>query len=630
MAADKIIHSIGALATASGDTARAGAGQGDITILNNAYVAIKGETILAVGEGAPPAEYQDAKTELIDACGRLVTPGLVDAHTHLVFGGWREHEFALKLKGVPYLDILKDGGGILSTVKSTRESTEEELFEKGRAALEGMLLQGVTACEAKSGYGLTVEDELKQLRVAAKLNQTEDVEVVSTFMGAHAMPEEYKNDRESYIRLVIDKMLPAVHDAELAEFCDVFCETAAFTAEESERILQAAKALGMGAKIHADEINAIGGAEVAGRLSAVSAEHLIAVEDAGVAALSAGGVIAALLPSTSFYLDKPYAPARRLIEAGVPVAIASDFNPGSTPSMSLQFAMCLACIRCSMTPEEALTAVTLNAAAAVGRADKLGTIEPGKQADIVIWDAPNLERIFYRYGTNQALTVFKRGRAAVENGVRIKEAPLSGMIITQFLDLLAGSAPAPGGGSASALCGAIGTGLGTMAASLTAGRPKFAAYEELMQGVIERGGVIRSQMVQSIDEDTEAFNKVMGALKLPKSTDEEKKARKAALQAATKEATLVPFSLMERCLAAVELLHPCIGSVNPNCASDLGVGALNIKSAAMGAWLNVLINLGGISDKAFAEDLRARGAQMLQRITGLADEIYEAVLGDLT
>ena len=411
MANRLVISNIGLLATPLGRTAAAGPDQGRISQRSGAYLVAEEGVITALGNGQVPADLLQGARH-IDAGGRLVTPGLVDAHTHLVFGGWREHELAMKRRGVPYLDILAQGGGILSTVRMTRQASEDALVQKAGAALEEMLSLGVTTCEAKSGYGLDRQTELKQLAVIRRLGRTQPVELAATYLGAHAVPEEYKACRDEYIRLMTEEMIPLVAREGLAEFCAVFCETGVFTASESEQILGAALAHGLKVKIHTDEIDAIGGTELAGALSAVSAEHLIAATDRGIAALAKGGTVAVLLPATSFYLGKPYARARDMIAAGVPVAVASDFNPGSCPSLNLQLVMNLACWNYRLTPEEVLTAATLNAAAAICRADRLGSLEVGKQADLVIWDAPNLDYIFYRFGQNLAKTVIKRGVVA--------------------------------------------------------------------------------------------------------------------------------------------------------------------------------------------------------------------------
>lgn len=411
-----IIKNIGALATPTGNAPKAGELQGAIELIRDSYIVIAGQEILEIGSGEVPPRFVKSGAEILDARGALVTPGLVDAHTHLVFGGWREHELADKLRGVSYLDILKRGGGILSTVAATRAATQDELTAKAKAALCEMLALGTTTCEAKSGYGLTPDDEVKQLNVVKRLKGEQPVELVSTFMGAHAVPGEYMDDKEAYISLIIDAMLPYIAERGLAEYCDVFCETAVFSALEAERILSAAQKLGLGAKIHADEIDAIGGSEVAAELGAVSAEHLIAITENGMDMLAHSGAIAVLLPATSFYLGKGYAPARRMIEKGIPVAVASDFNPGSTPNLSLQLAMNIACYKYLLTPEETLTAVTLNAAASIGRSHTVGTLECGKQADILVWNAPNLDMIFYRYGSNQVKNVIKKGKIIVSEG----------------------------------------------------------------------------------------------------------------------------------------------------------------------------------------------------------------------
>ena len=375
--------------------------------MRNAWVELCGETIAAVGQGTPaPAEGD----RVIDAGGRLMTPGLVDAHTHLIFGGWRQNELGQKLRGVPYLDILAQGGGILSTVRATRAASEEQLAQKAAEALAEMLRMGVTTCEAKSGYGLDPEQEMKQLRVIRRLNETQPVELAATFMGAHALPEEYRERREDYIRLLCREMIPCAAREGLAEFCDVFCEADTFTVEESRQVLEAGLKYGLRPKIHADEIEAIGGSQLAGELGAISAEHLIVCPPAGIEAMAKGGVIACLLPATSFNLGAVFAPARDMVNAGVPVAMATDFNPGSCPCLNMQFVINLGCLKYRLTPEEVLTAVTLNGAAAIDMADKVGTVEAGKLGDLVIWDAPDLDYICYRFGSNLAKKVIKRGR----------------------------------------------------------------------------------------------------------------------------------------------------------------------------------------------------------------------------
>ena len=403
---DLLVVNIGLLATPVGSAAKGGKAQGEIQLLHDAWLRIEDGVIAALGTGAP----KGTGCPVLDAGGRLVTPGLVDAHTHLVFGGWRQNELALKLHGVPYLDILAQGGGILSSVTATRTATEEELADKAAAALDEMLRFGTTTCEAKSGYGLTTEEECKQLRAIRALNQRHPIDLVATFMGAHALPQAYKENREAYVSLVCEEMIPRVAAEQLAEFCDVFCETGVFTAEESRRILEAGKRYGLRPKIHADEIDPIGGSQLAGEIGAVSAEHLIVCPDEGIDSMAKGGTVACLLPATSFYLGADYAPARRMVEAGVPVAMATDFNPGSCPCLNMQLVMNLGCLRYRLTPEEVLTAVTLNGAAAIGRAEAVGSLEPGKRGDLLIWEARDLNYVCYRMGSNLVHTVVKGGK----------------------------------------------------------------------------------------------------------------------------------------------------------------------------------------------------------------------------
>lgn len=401
-----LVSNIGMLATPKGNAARCGEEQGKIEILKNAWVLIEDGVIAAVGTGKP----EDAEgAEVIDAGGKLVTPGLVDAHTHLIFGGWRQNELGLKLHGATYLEIQNAGGGIQSTTNATRSASKEELRAKAEKALDEMMGFGTTTVEAKSGYGLATEHELKALQVIRDLDDRHPMDLVATFMGAHLVPAEYKNDREAYVRLVCEEMMPAVREQGIAKFCDVFCEADTFTVEESRRILEAGLKYGLRPKIHADEIEAIGGSRLAGEIGAISAEHLIVCPPEGIDALAKGGVIACLLPATSFNLGAVFAPARDMVKAGVPVAMATDFNPGSCPCLNMQFVINLGCLKYKLTPEEVLTAVTLNGAAAIGMADRVGSVETGKQGDLVIWEAPDLDYICYRVGSNLAGTVIKKG-----------------------------------------------------------------------------------------------------------------------------------------------------------------------------------------------------------------------------
>ena len=412
-----LLKNIGCIQTPVGSHPHRGKEQGENVKYFNAAIAMEDGVITEItSDGKLPEGDFDIE---YNAGGKLVTPGLVDGHTHLVFGGYRQHELAMKLAGADYLDILKAGGGIIDTVRKTREADKSELYIKSAGFLDEMIGMGVTTCEAKSGYGLTTECEIKMLNVIRDLNARHYMDVVATFMGPHAVPPEYEGRGDEYIDMVCSEMLPAVKEDKLAEFCDVFCEDSVFNAEQSRCYLECARNMGFGLKVHADEIEAIGGSELAGELGAVSAEHLIAITEAGMDALAEGGTIAMCLPATSFYLGKTFAPARRMIEKEIPVAIASDFNPGSCPSLNLQFAMNLGCIKYRMTPEEVLTAVTINPACGIGKGETVGTIEPGKQGDLVIWNAPDFEMVCYRFGSNMVNRVIKCGEL-VDRRRRVK------------------------------------------------------------------------------------------------------------------------------------------------------------------------------------------------------------------
>ena len=401
-----LVKNIGLLATPEGKSAHCGEEQGRIKFLKDAWVLMEDGVIASVGTGAVPAADG---AEIVDAGGNLVTPGLVDAHTHLIFGGWRQNELGLKLHGASYLDIQNAGGGIQSTTNATRRATEQELADKAEKALNEMLRFGSTTVEAKSGYGLATEHELKALQVIKDLDGRHPIDLVATFMGAHLVPAEYKANREEYVRLVCEEMIPRVKEQGIAKFCDVFCEADTFTVEESRQVLEAGLKYGLRPKIHADEIEAIGGSQLAGEIGAISAEHLIVCPPEGIESMAKGGVIACLLPATSFNLGAVFAPARAMVSAGVPVAMATDFNPGSCPCLNMQFVINLGCLKYRLTPEEVLTAVTLNGAAAIDMADTVGSVEAGKLGDLVIWDAPDLDYICYRVGSNLARTVIKRG-----------------------------------------------------------------------------------------------------------------------------------------------------------------------------------------------------------------------------
>jgi imidazolonepropionase len=407
------ITNLSEIATPVGATPRRGAEQNRIARRTGLEVLCEGAGISCLG---PSQEVERraaslANVETLDAAGGTLVPGFVDPHTHLPWAGSREDEFVRRLAGVSYMEIAAAGGGILSTVRATREAPLDALVAHLHRRMDEMLAWGTTTAEAKSGYGLTKPDELKQLQAIRAAAATHPIDLVPTLLAAHEVPPEYRDDRASYLDLVCDEITPAAAAAGLAIFCDVFCEEGVFSAEESRRVLLAGRDAGLRPRLHADEFVASGGAELAAELGALSADHLMAVSERGVEALAGSGVTAVLLPGTSFFLMKrSYAPARRLIEAGVPVALATDCNPGSSHTESMPMILVLAVLQLGLTIDEALTAATLNAACCLGLGERLGSIEVGKQADLVLLDAPNHLHLAYHYGINPVKAVIKAGK----------------------------------------------------------------------------------------------------------------------------------------------------------------------------------------------------------------------------
>ncbi|MDE6297776.1 MAG: imidazolonepropionase, partial [Muribaculaceae bacterium] len=403
------------IVTPLGSKASKGVAMNQLKEIHKGTLIIKEGVITYIGanENAPEVSKDDFK--VIDAKGRVVLPGFVDSHTHLIFGGYRPDEFEWRLKGDTYMSIMERGGGIQSTVNSTRSASKDELKEKAQWFIDRMSAMGVTTVEAKSGYGLDTETELKMLDVIDSLKKDENqkLRIVSTFLGAHAVPKEYKGRTEEYIDLMIDEMLPAAK--EKADFCDIFTEKNVFEIEESRRFMQAAKDMGFKLKFHADEIVTLGGAELAAELGAVSADHLLHVSEAGVKAMAEKGTVATLLPLTAFALREPYAPARKFIDSGAAVALATDLNPGSCFSGSIPLTIALACIYMNMTIEETITALTLNGAAALDLADEIGTLEEGKSGDVLILEFDNYRMLPYYIGMNCVKTVISRGIIVNEN-----------------------------------------------------------------------------------------------------------------------------------------------------------------------------------------------------------------------
>jgi imidazolonepropionase len=384
----------------------------NLGIIEDGAVAISGDRIVAVGKTKDVLDQVkvDKKTKVIDASDKIVTPGFVDCHTHPVFANTREDEFEMRIKGKTYPEIAASGGGIKSSVKNLRSKTKEELIQLALSRLDRMLSYGTTTIEAKSGYGLSLEDEIKMLEVIRELNKIHPIDLIPTFLGAHEIPEEYKNNRREYIKLITEKMIPEVAKRKLAVFCDVFCEKGVFDIEESREILKAAKNYGFKLKLHADQLSALGGSKLAAELGAISADHLEFIDDKGIEKMKEAGVIGVLLPGACFGLGlKEYPPARKMIERGLPVALATDFNPGSSMTESMPIILSLACLMMRMTPAEAIVASTINSAYAVDKGNEIGSIEVGKKADLVIWNVQNYKEIPYHFGVNLVDQVIKDG-----------------------------------------------------------------------------------------------------------------------------------------------------------------------------------------------------------------------------
>jgi len=415
MAGNKLLIKHAAeLVTCAGSAPKAGGAMDDIGIIPDGALLAEDGRITWLGPTAELPQLDESQWQMIDAAGQCVMPGFVDSHTHMVFGGYRAEEFFWRLSGTPYLDILERGGGILNTVQATRSASVAELKQLAGQRLTNMLAMGVTTVEGKSGYGLDAETELRQLTVMDELNREQPVDIVPTFMGAHAIPPEYKGRTDDYVETMIAKVLPAVAKQGIAEFCDVFCEQGVFSLEQSRRLLGAAQSLGMKLKLHADEIVQLGGAELAAELGAVSADHLLQASNDGIAALANSNTVATLLPMTAFCLREPYARARDMIDGGAAVALATDYNPGSCFSHSIPLVAALAAVQLRMTPAEIVTALTINGAAAVNRADKVGSLEVGKQADILLLEYPSHLFLVYHAGMNIVDKVIKHGRLVVD------------------------------------------------------------------------------------------------------------------------------------------------------------------------------------------------------------------------
>ena len=412
----KIILNTSEVVTCSGFEAKYGSEMSDIGVIKNGAIVIEEGIIKDVDKESKILEkYNKEEYFIIDAGGNSVIPGFVDSHTHFVFGGYREEEFSWRLRGNSYMDIMNRGGGIVSTVKSTKAATLSELVTSGKNRLDSMLKLGVTTVEGKSGYGLDLDTEIKQLKAMKEINKAHSMDVAVTFLGPHALPQEYKGKENEFIDFQIQEVLPKVVEENLAEFADIFCEKNVFDIEQSRRFLKKAKEMGLKLKIHADEIVQLGGAELAAELEAVSADHLLQVSEQGIDDMISKKVISTLLPSTAFCLKEKYADGRKMIDKGCAVALATDLNPGSSFTNSIPLIISLAALYMNLSPEEIISALTINGAAALDRAATVGSIDPGKKADILILDYPSYKFLPYHVGVNIVKIVIKDGKITLIN-----------------------------------------------------------------------------------------------------------------------------------------------------------------------------------------------------------------------
>lgn len=415
-----LIKNASQLVTCSGFKAKQGKEMSDLHIIDNGAVIIEAGVIKAVGKtGDILAQLNESGADqagfhIINAEAKAVLPGFVDSHTHFVFGGYRAEEFSWRLRGDSYMEIMNQGGGIVNSVKATREASKEELIKTGIKRLNSMLSFGVTTVEGKSGYGLDHETEIKQLEVMEEIGKIHPADIARTFLGAHAVPADYKGREDDFIDYMTDRVMPEVADRNLAEFCDIFCEKNVFSVEQSGRLLLRAKEMGLKIKFHADEIVCLGGAELAAEIGAVSADHLLQASDKGIRDMAEAGVVAALLPGTAFSLKEPYARARFMIDNNCAVALATDMNPGSCFTESVPLIFALATLYMNMSAEEAVTALTINGAAAIDRAGTIGSIDVGKKGDVIILEFPSYKYIPYHIGVNTVESVVKNGTVVFE------------------------------------------------------------------------------------------------------------------------------------------------------------------------------------------------------------------------
>lgn len=649
--ADLIVEGAAEIVTCAPPASHSAESASDAGVIPAGVVACAEGTIVFVGtaEACARGVALDSSGRRIDARGGVVLPGFVDAHTHLPFGGWRDDELEKRLAGATYQQIAAAGGGILSTVRATRALEPGALEGLVRERLDAMLVAGTTTVEAKSGYGLSRESEIAILEALARVRD-HPVDVLPTFLGAHVVAPEYRDGRRAeYVRLIVEQMLPEIASRGLARFCDVFIDQGAFTVEEARTILEASRGLGLGVRVHAEQLTHTGATRLAIALGAFSVDHLERIDEADVAALAgawakrraerkaeADGAtvvpVAVVLPGASYFLRETVRPpVRALLAAGVPVAVATDFNPGTSPCPTMPPILGLACLLFGMTPDEAIVAATRHGALALGIDDRVGTIEVGKQADLAVWDVPGRRHLAYRVGPIPCAAVIKRGRIVALQGRRT-EASTAGpriggqdmlvdLTTRQFLDTLASDAPTPGGGSASALAGAQAAALVEMVAALTLGNEKYAAARPALEPIRQKAAAYRADLADLVDRDAEAYDGVVTAMRLPKSTDAEKAARKAARERALRYAAEIPMRTAELAAVVSDLAVAAAPHANPNAGSDLQVAVMLAQAALGGAAANVRINLGG----AGSEDFAARANERLEAWTRRAAQNVETI-----
>lgn len=625
------IYNVKQLVTPLGKKGVSGAPMNQLHVIEDAAIIISDGIIREIG--TTQALKERVKTygdiELIDANNHIALPGFVDSHTHFVFSGERSEEYSWRLQGESYMDIHKKGGGILNTVRSTRDSSYEQLLECGIERLNAAMAQGITSMEGKSGYGLDWPTELKQLNIMNQLNAIHPITVIPTYMAAHSMPPDYTGTKDDYIQELIEKQLPIVASEKLAHFCDVFCEEGVFSVEQSRRLLQSAQNLGMDIKLHADEVVDTGAAGLAAELNARSADHLLMASKSNLEKMQKANVIATLLPVTAFSLGEPYPDVNYMQQMNMTIALGTDFNPGSSYSHNIPFLIALATRHMGMSIESVITALTLNGAAALGLSEEIGSIEIGKRADLVLHDCPNYKHLAYHMAHNHVSKVIKDGfviysiESALHNHKKNELDPIGTVVdseesksfssyeISEFLEETASSNPVPGGGSIAAQSGATAASLVEMVANLTLNRKKYSEVQKDMEEVIVKIRPIRQRLLELIDEDAISYHHVMKAYGLPKETDEQKNKRNVAILESLKDAAATPYEVAQLSQQVLNLAEIVVQKGNSNAITDGIVAAMTARTAILSALYNVKINLGSIVDEVFVKAYEAKIVHMV-------------------